>query len=410
MFHQHFAKNNTHNQVHNYLGESNITTYHQDLSCSRCYPADPSNYRFQNFWDWFSLSYSAFDFTRYTQQYFEELSYIDEEETNEILSRLIFSIRYLDISLLDLTLIQQDIYNAYHLTEGFQLDPNEILYNISETTSTPEPEVITESDTSEEDLQNLHIPIHINLNPVNMAQLQQQDFTQLRNAINALTQALPNTNQALANLQGVLPNTNQALVNNTNAINNPPRREIRVADLPYFYGGNQDPIKWLEEFTRSCNANGITNARKLEVVPAYLKGPASTWWTTNQALANGNPNRIIAWTGNNNNNTEFIVNFPAAFRSQTLVEIWSTELDRQTQQPGEDVSTYAAALQELYRRVEDQAFQYPEALKARKFVNGLLPDLYVTVKPHNDQTWQAAVDRAKAYKLTHQYFFAILMV
>jgi hypothetical protein len=31
-----------------------------------------------------------------------------------------------------------------------------------------------------------------------------------------------------------------------------------------------------------------------------------------------------------------------------------------------------------------------------------LPDLYVTVKPHNDQTWQAAVDRAKSYELTHQ--------
>ena len=48
------------------------------------------------------------------------------------------------------------------------------------------------------------------------------------------------------------------------------------------------------------------------------------------------------------------------------------------------------------------AFTYPEAIKARKFVNGLLPDLYVTVKPHNDQTWNGAVDRAKAYELTHQ--------
>ncbi|CAB5217094.1 unnamed protein product [Rhizophagus irregularis] len=41
-------------------------------------------------------------------------------------------------------------------------------------------------------------------------------------------------------------------------------------------------------------------------------------------------------------------------------------------------------------------------LKACKFVNRLLPDLYFTVKPHNDQTWNAAVDRAKAYELTHQ--------
>ncbi|PKY34295.1 hypothetical protein RhiirB3_395452 [Rhizophagus irregularis] len=91
-----------------------------------------------------------------------------------------------------------------------------------------------------------------------------------------------------------------------------------------------------------------------------------------------------------------------AFRTQTLVEIWTTELEQRRQQPGEDVNTYAAALQELYRRVETNAFAYPDAIKARKFVNGLLPDLYVTVKPHNDQTWNGAVDWAKAYELTHK--------
>jgi len=41
-------------------------------------------------------------------------------------------------------------------------------------------------------------------------------------------------------------------------------------------------------------------------------------------------------------------------------------------------------------------------MKAQKFVNGLLPDLYVNVKPHNDQTWNGAVDRAKSYELTYQ--------
>lgn len=96
------------------------------------------------------------------------------------------------------------------------------------------------------------------------------------------------------------------------------------------------------------------------------------------------------------------MNFLNAFRTQTLVEIWTTELEQRRQQPGEDVNTYAAALQELYRRVETNAFAYPEAIKARKFVNGLLPNLYVTVKSHNDQTWNAAVDRAKAYELIHQ--------
>ena len=108
------------------------------------------------------------------------------------------------------------------------------------------------------------------------------------------------------------------------------------------------------------------------------------------------------WIDGNANNTNFVVNFPAAFRSQTLVEIWTTELERRRQQPGENVDTYAAALQELYRRVEHGAFNFPEAMKAQKFVNGLLPDLYVNVKPHNDQTWTGAVDRVKSYELTYQ--------
>ncbi|PKK59490.1 hypothetical protein RhiirC2_794764 [Rhizophagus irregularis] len=85
-----------------------------------------------------------------------------------------------------------------------------------------------------------------------------------------------------------------------------------------------------------------------------------------------------------------------------MAKLDSTKLEQRRQQNGEDVNTYAAALQELYRRVETNAFAYPEAIKARKFVNGLLPNLYVTVKSHNNQTWNAAVDRAKAYELTHQ--------
>ena len=47
----------------------------------------------------------------------------------------------------------------------------------------------------------------------------------------------------------------------------------------------------------------------------------------NQTLANNHANHIVAWTGNNNN-TDFIISFPAAFRSQTLVEIWTTELEK----------------------------------------------------------------------------------
>ena len=405
MFQGHFDRNTLHDAIHRQLGLNNIAQYHRDFSCNNCYPSEiPLTPTFQHFLDWISSNYPAIEYTRFTQQHFEEVAYsVNTADIDNTIHNLIFSIRYADLELIDYTLLRQDFINAYNITNGFRQDPNEVLYQVSETTTSPEPENLSDnsSETSEEDIVHFHIPlppvydtpnnpapvIPVINNNINMAQPNQQDFQQLRAAIAALTQALPNVNNALAG--------------NVQAINNPPRREGRIVELPHFYGGNQDPVAWLEEFTRACNANGIQDARKLEVVPAYLKGASSTWWNANQALPNNHQNKITVWTGNNNN-TDFIQNFPVAFRTQTLVEIWTTELETRRQQPGEDVNTYAAALQELYRRVETNAFAYPEAIKARKFVNGLLPDLYVTVKPHNDQTWNGVVDRAKAYELTHR--------
>jgi Retrotransposon gag protein/Zinc knuckle len=411
----HIFHNRTHDSLHQQLGLDNIVTYHRDYSCPRCYPPEQPSIEFHNFWNWISTNYPAISYSRYSQQFLEELYYTPHSGFESGIQDLLFSIRYADIDYINYTTLRQNFINEYFLTSGFQPDPNE--YQVSETTTSPGSTTgsIYELDTSDEEEERPAIeyntPFNSPLNLTgssessdsednNMANPAQADFQNLTAALRALAQALPNTNNAVQNLQNALPGVNNALVANTNALANQPR-ESRVADLPTYYGGNQDPVAWLEEFTRACNANGLNNNRKLQVVPAYLKGPASTWWTTNQALANGNANRITAWTGNNNN-TDFTANFPAQFRSQTLIEIWSTELERRRQQPGESVSTYAAALQELYRRVEDGAFQYPEALKARKFVNGLLPDLYVTVKPHNDQTWQAATNRAKSYELTHQ--------
>ncbi|CAB4443425.1 unnamed protein product [Rhizophagus irregularis] len=385
MFVAHFQRNINHDRLHQDLRSPNITYRHRDRSCIHCYPPELllSN-NFSTFWDWYSSEYPAITYTRYTQQYLEELSYVEGDDIWIAIIDLIFSIRYSDTPTLSFELLQQEIWNVYSITQGFRLDLFIIAYNYSEINFSTLPDL---EETVVETLVTEPKPEDQNLQPDNMAQPNQQDFQQLRAAIAALTQALPNTNNALAG--------------NTQAITNPPRREGKVAELPYFYRGNQDPVAWLEDFTRSCNANGIANGRKLEVVPAYLKGAASTWWNSNQALPNNNPNKIVVWTGNNNN-TDFIQNFPTAFRTQTLIEIWTTELEQKRQQPGEDVNAYAAALQELYRRVETNTFVYPEAIKARKFVNGLLPDLYVTVKPHNDQTWNVAVDRAKAYELTHQ--------
>ncbi|PKY58643.1 hypothetical protein RhiirA4_429862 [Rhizophagus irregularis] len=297
MFVAHFQRNINHDRLHQDLRSPNITYRHRDRSCIHCYPPELllSN-NFSTFWDWYSSEYPAITYTRYTQQYLEELSYVEGDDIWIAIIDLIFSIRYSDTPTLSFELLQQEIWNVYSITQGFRLDLFIIAYNYSEINFSTLPDL---EETVVETLVTEPKPEDQNLQPDNMAQPNQQDFQQLRAAIAALTQALPNTNNALAG--------------NTQAITNPPRRE-----------------------------------------------------------------------------------------GKTLIEIWTTELEQKRQQPGEDVNAYAAALQELYRRVETNTFVYPEAIKARKFVNGLLPDLYVTVKPHNDQTWNVAVDRAKAYELTHQ--------
>ncbi|CAB4380164.1 unnamed protein product [Rhizophagus irregularis] len=59
---------------------------------------------------------------------------------------------------------------------------------------------------------------------------------------------------------------------------------------------------------------------------------------------------------------------------QTLIKIWTTELEQRRQQPSEDVNTYATALQELYRRVETNTFAYPKAIKdSLQFIHKIKP-------------------------------------
>ena len=63
---------------------------------------------------------------------------------------------------------------------------------------------------------------------------------------------------------------------NTNALTNQPMKESKLVSISNFSGDNQDPISWLEEFTRACNTNETNDNRKLLVVLAYLKESAFT--------------------------------------------------------------------------------------------------------------------------------------
>ena len=95
MFNGLFQKNIHHDRLHTQLNRVNITTVHRDRSCEHCYPPElVLSDSFSIFWTWYSLEYPAQTFTRYTQQYFEELSYSEGEDIWTNIVDLICSIRY----------------------------------------------------------------------------------------------------------------------------------------------------------------------------------------------------------------------------------------------------------------------------------------------------------------------------
>src|SRR6185369_4880072 len=58
--------------------------------------------------------------------------------------------------------------------------------------------------------------------------------------------------------------------------NNGPR-ESNIVKVQPFRGESDDPISWIEDFEAAANANGWSTARRLQVVPAYLKDAAAQW-------------------------------------------------------------------------------------------------------------------------------------
>ena len=54
------------------------------------------------------------------------------------------------------------------------------------------------------------------------------------------------------------------------------------AKMPSFFGGNQDPMEWLDKFNRSAKINQYTDEYKLQVVGGYLHGVAGQWFTNTQ--------------------------------------------------------------------------------------------------------------------------------
>ncbi|PKC02897.1 hypothetical protein RhiirA5_452867, partial [Rhizophagus irregularis] len=354
-----FTQNRIHNRWHRlYNRIDQVTFYHRDPSCIRCHPPLPNTLQFDHFWNWYSVENPAIEYTRNTQQALINLdASLTVVETWEAIYSIVFSIRY-SIEPRPYTQLRQELYNAYILTDTFRKDPFEELYQISEANASTDSDSSTgsfdipnnfhpllhgllnqgpatpgllftdeylhiESLFREEPVGLLFLDEDLNLNrlfpepePVGLLFADEdlhlnQLFEEpevpgmaalgggfnpniLLNALNNLTNALGAGGNNWANVNNAVNALNATLTANNNAMHN---RGTQAAQVPTFYGGNQDPIAWLNEFNLACAANGWNNVRKLQVVPAYLKGAAAVWYQT----VVGNP--INAWDGAANNNT-----------------------------------------------------------------------------------------------------------
>ena len=97
-----------------------------------------------------------------------------------------------------------------------------------------------------------------------------------------------------------------------------------IIPIKKFRGRDQDPVNWLRDFEVAAEANGITNARKIQIVRGYLEGPAAIWFderTRDNALA------LTAWKNLGHDEHDFKHRFTLKFRTNQKVDKWRDELE-----------------------------------------------------------------------------------
>jgi Retrotransposon gag protein/Zinc knuckle len=169
-------------------------------------------------------------------------------------------------------------------------------------------------------------------------------------------------------------------------------RETKMVDLPIFNGGEQDPLIWLEEFEDACLANRISNERKIDVVPAYLKGIAHSWW--NQIRIN-----TRYWNNNCYPAQSFIPKFKTKWCTVHQKSRWMNQLRNRTQKSGETVDEYLDAITRLYNKVDPNR-NYPDEDQLRQFINGLRDEIREPVEISCPANIEEAINRARAAEAT----------
>ena len=126
------------------------------------------------------------------------------------------------------------------------------------------------------------------------------------------------------------------------------QRELNIVKIQPFSGESDDPISWIEDFEAAANANGWSTARRLQVVPAYLKDAAAQWLQEQKSDDATRPTHWQTTDDHTDKKTTFRQPFINHFRTTAKLDVWQNELDAHTQEPSDTVEKYATKLRELH--------------------------------------------------------------
>ncbi|KAJ9097567.1 hypothetical protein QFC20_006142 [Naganishia adeliensis] len=82
---------------------------------------------------------------------------------------------------------------------------------------------------------------------------------------------------------------------NISHLNDTPRSKLKTTDLPKFYGKNTEDVDdWIEKVSAVTTHSGARDSELLRLIPLFLNGNASEWFTT---LGEEGGARLNTWTG-----------------------------------------------------------------------------------------------------------------
>ena len=239
---------------------TSVSHLHRDLSCTQCYPLlDNLPPEFLIFWNWIVDNYRARDCTANTLVAFQELLVeLNPQQVPRLAQILLISIRYQEYPE-DFNQLYRDYSIAAARTHQFTVAPEEVILSSTEQTSEENSSNNNPSDLESNSDNNSvvsHSTIRSDSDSESTLGLDQlfdlQQYQQL--------QQLVPMGQDIQNLTDVL---NQVL----NALHPVPAvvPELNNVKYPEYYGGDQDPISWIEEMEQAFITNRVAADRKVPI-------------------------------------------------------------------------------------------------------------------------------------------------